>query len=117
MSNDNFYCEKRKFIRLELNARGHVTFEDGTHYEGPIRDISIGGAFLETDQIAAHRLNEIATASISTDLDQVTRTIEGMCKVARVTEDGVGLFFHAMDKDCKMYFADIIRQIRSNTGG
>jgi len=115
MSDDNFYCEKRKYIRFKLNARGSVTFEDGQQYEGPIRDMSVGGAFMETDKIEQSRLNETATAVIQTQLNDDTRTIEAMCKIARVAPDGVGLFFHTMDKYCKMDFVDILREIRNNT--
>lgn len=112
---DDFYCEKRKYIRFKLQARGSVTFEDGTQYDGTIRDISVGGAFLEIDGVAKERLNQTATAVIVTQLSDEERSIEAMCKIARVADDGLGLFFHAMDKYCKLDFVDILREIRNNT--
>lgn len=109
------FCEKRKYIRYHLKAKGSVTFEDGETHEGSIRDISVGGAFLDVDGVDRARLNQTATATIITQLHDETRSIEAMCKIARVADDGLGLFFHAMDKYCKMDFVDILREIRNNT--
>lgn len=108
-------CEKRKYIRFKLKATGSVTFEDGVQHEGAIRDISVGGAFLEVADVDGDRLNQIATAVITTEIQGEMRTIEAMCKIARVAEDGLGLFFHVMDKYCKLDFVDILREIRNNT--
>lgn len=109
------FCEKRQYIRYHLKARGSATFDDGERYEGAIRDISVGGAFLVVGGVDQARLNQTATATIITQLHDETRSIEAMCKIARVADDGLGLFFHAMDKYCKMDFVDILREIRSNT--
>jgi c-di-GMP-binding flagellar brake protein YcgR len=112
MHNDNLLIEKRKYIRLQLQAVGQITFEDGTHYNGLIRDISIGGIFIEIPLIGQDKLNSLVVASIQVDTQGSVKSIDALCKIVRVSDDGVGLFFHVMDELCKEDFSDILREIR-----
>ncbi|MFT6908049.1 MAG: c-di-GMP-binding flagellar brake protein YcgR [Oleiphilaceae bacterium] len=112
MTNDDLNTEKRKYIRQQLRATGLITFEDGSQYKGAVRDFSIGGTFLETPNIGQDQLNVVVVASINVEIQNSVRTIEAMCKIARVADDGVGLFYHSMDEHTKQDFIDILKEIR-----
>jgi len=115
MMDDDFCKEKRRFIRYKLKAQGSLTFLDGAYFHGTIRDISVGGTFLEVTDVDPIRVGQQATAAIIVELNNDTRSLEAICQIARITDEGIGLFFKEMDETCKLDFVDIIREIRNHS--
>lgn len=114
---DQTYLEnKRRYIRYEMNARGEVTFEDGSTTGGFIRDISIGGAFMELEHIDKSLVNHVVFVKIFASTHQAPVLLESECKIAHVANDGIGLFFHKMDESGKRIFVEIIRDIKTGLG-
>ena len=104
--------EKRRFIRFRLLAHGTVSLENGDTFSGTLRDISIGGAFIDISGFPVERQNEEVATHIEVSIDGQKHIIDAHAKVARVAIDGVGLFFNDMDKQSKATFSQIMKKIR-----
>ena len=115
MADESPNQEKRKFVRFNLHAQGVIFFDNGDTYNGTIRDISVGGVFLELEKlISEDGLNQLVAAKFSVEIQGERQIIESECKIARITEDGVGLFFSEMDNASKTVFLKIMKEIREN---
>ena len=113
MSKDNV-DERRSHVRFTLNAECAFKFETGQIVEGYINDISIGGVFMLLDHSPDPSLwmNKEGEISIYCDCDGKTVTIEAICRVVRAKDNGIGIFFQAMDNDSKKNLSAVTGYLR-----
>lgn len=112
MDSLQLFEERRRYIRYQLHASGQIVLADGHTHTGIIRDISVGGAFLEVAGVDSSLTNHVVMAKIQAHVDASSVVIESECKIAHVTAEGVGLFFHHMDQKSKQVFLAIMHNIR-----
>lgn len=109
--------EKRNFVRYELRVHGQITCGDGSQYEGFVRDISMGGLFLEIPNLDAKYANTTVIVKIQATVKHSIFAVESACTLVRVTPDGVGLYIDQMAPVDKKVFFSIIQEIRGFSGG
>lgn len=111
---DSDYSEKRGFVRYVLKARAEVTYlDDGTTYSGLVRDISVGGFFIEIDHGLNHvENNKSVEAHITAEISNADVTLVCRGKIVRITDDGFGVFFKSMSDENKKKLHGIISEVR-----
>ncbi len=86
--------EKRRYSRKALIIEARYQDSHGRVLKGTVRNISIGGVFIET----AHPLEKDQEIHISLDAKDVGKVIDVLGKVVRfVGDNGMGIEF--LDKD------------------
>lgn len=106
--------ERRRYIRYQLHANGQIVLAEGHTIVGIVRDISVGGVFLEVSGVDTNLINHIVMAKIQAHVEASSVVIESECKIAHVTAEGVGLFFHHMDPKSKQSFLAIMQNIHQS---
>ena len=83
--------EQRKFSRIPIHAQAKILIDDRV-VDGTVKKISLGGVFVEVDEVISLRSNVIITI-----IDNKTsHTISELCAtVVSVTDTGIGLQFES----------------------
>ena len=99
--------EKRKFTRTPFEMEIRVITDDRIVVSHRLRDISLGGAYIEVDQ----PLEEGASCILSIDLigprSLLRIEIEG--EVVRVEDDGMAVTFTRIDLDSLVHLRHLIK--------
>lgn len=106
---------RREYIRYNLEARVMLEHDGVGTVDGDLRDISVGGMFVETPMQAEFSQGDAVAASLEFVAEGVDVALTCLCKVARVTKSGVGLFFVNIDAQGKKALSSMLRDIRENT--
>ncbi|MBT4838727.1 MAG: PilZ domain-containing protein [Methylococcales bacterium] len=106
--------EKRKCIRYNLNATSEITFQDdGKTCQGDIRDISVGGFFIELDnRLSPTDNNRLVEFHIYADICSTKTIVIGDGRIVRVTAEGIGIFFEVITDEQKKQLHKIISELR-----
>jgi hypothetical protein len=104
--------DKRQHKRFTLHAQGKVIFDDGKVYEGLVKDISVGGLFLELPRYAPSDIHSVVAVRVQLDIAEIQKVIEAECEIARLTEDGIGMFYTLMDDESKHVLHEVLIQKR-----
>ncbi|MCL1892893.1 MAG: PilZ domain-containing protein [Holophagaceae bacterium] len=94
----------RKFSRVNFKIVANVKTGD-KEFEGAIRNLSMGGLYLLTDEKLA--VGDEAGISIALD-DQPENGLEIDVRVARVTDDGIAFAFDKIDFDSYIHLKNLI---------
>lgn len=111
--------ERRAHVRFTLNAECAFKFETGQIVGGYINDISVGGVFMLLDHSPDPSLwmDKEGEIFIYCDCDGQRVTIEAVCRVVRAKDNGIGIFFQAMDKDSKKNLSAVMGRLRNLLNG
>lgn len=90
--------EKRKHPRYDIDAASEIIFEQPA-IEGSVKDISFGGFFIKIAGCSTDDLNKEVDVKIETTFDDTTYNIQGRCRITRVADGGMGLFFIEMNDE------------------
>ena len=105
---------RREYIRYNLEARVVLQHDGVGTLDGDLRDISVGGMFVECASLERFSPGDAVAVSLEFVVGGVDATLSGLCKVARVTDSGVGLFFVNIDDQGKKALSSMLRDIRDN---
>ena len=89
--------EKRKHQRYDIDAASKLLFEQPS-LEATVKDISFSGCFIKEANCSSDYINKEVDIKIEATLDDTTYSIEGRCRITRVSEHGMGLFFIDMNE-------------------
>lgn len=109
--------EKRDFVRYELRIHGQITCGDGSQFEGFVRDVSMGGLFLEIPNLDSKYVNTTVILKIQATVKDSICAVESACTLVRMTADGIGLYIDQMTPENKETFFAIVQEIREFSGG
>ncbi|MGN7613761.1 PilZ domain-containing protein [Magnetococcales bacterium HHB-1] len=105
---------KRHWERIPLNSFASLQLHNGEILQGEIRNISIGGAFLETDEKIITK-NAMQTQGIlKFDFQGSSLELEG--EVVRKEDGGIGLSLFRGKKD-HLGFSIILQMIEGEESG
>jgi len=100
-------AEKRKFTRVVFRTEVRITAGEAIEISNQLRDISLGGAFVE----GASSLKEGLPCMLSIDLigpgSLLRMTVEGY--VARREPNGIGIKFTRIDVDSLLHLHHLIK--------
>lgn len=100
--------EKRKFTRIPFRTEIKITARDRVVFSNQLRDISLGGAYVE---VTAERLPEGEECVFSIDLigpaSLLRIRVEG--EIVRSDEGGIGVTFTQMDLDSLIHLKHLIK--------
>ena len=103
---DLLFSEKRKYKRVKCNIDVDLSI-DGKYYKNKIKDISLGGAFIETDAPIEEGKQVLLNVN-----DQHNRTqMQIKCMIIRKTDYGAGVSFIADSKQQKMKLKSLMKSI------
>jgi hypothetical protein len=97
--------EKRNFSRVGFKVSALLQCE-GVALKGEVRDVSLHGLYLETDQVLPIGTPVEITIYLSTDIEPVVINVSGT--VARLMPDGIGCSFDKMDIDSFAHLRSVI---------
>lgn len=98
--------EKRTFERIIFKTRGIIICNDDKKIDGEIKDLSLKGAFLITEQVI--QSGKEVTIKISLIGDNSDLTITANASVIRSDNEGIALHFIDMSLDSFILLKNII---------
>lgn len=99
--------DRRQWVREVLAGVCKFTIGNMT-YSGKLRDISVGGCFIEMPYDHRIDINNPCILTVTT----MYGSFDSQSRVVREGEGGYGLFFCSMDESSKDIFKDIIKSLR-----
>ncbi len=101
--------EKRKHMRRPLRIDARYQDRDGTIMQGRVRNIGMGGAYIETRDI----LDVETTLNLCLDVVDIGKVIDIHSKVVRVTpEDGMAVEFRDKQNKEIRNLLDVMRKLQ-----
>ena len=89
--------EKRRTTRVKFHTSVDLKFTDTTYEQCEILDLSVKGVFVLG--ITDRRQDQECEVTLQLSGASSELKLEMKAKVVRVTEDGIGLYFHEVDLD------------------
>ena len=89
--------EKRRTTRVKFHTSVDLKFADTTYEQCEILDLSVKGVFVLG--ITDRRQDQECEVTLQLSGASSELKLEMKAKVVRVTEDGIGLYFHEVDLD------------------
>jgi len=99
--------EKRKFTRVVFKTEVRVAAGDAVEISNQLRDISLGGAFVEGVSSLEEGLPCILSIDLIGPASLLRVTVEGY--VARTEPNGIGIKFTRIDVDSLLHLHHLIK--------